>query len=112
QVVEKVIEQLRPVQGRDLLRDPLEFLDHAVCILPVQFAHQDVLVGEELVERADGDGGAGGDVLAGDGVEPHFHEHTACRGQQRLELAAAAFLDRSAAGDQYVRLVRRAGRVE
>src|SRR5680860_1163516 len=69
-------------------------------MLTVEFADDHIFILKELVERADGYAGAGGDFLAGERFEADVDEQLACRGKDRVELELAALLSRTSSRDQ------------
>jgi hypothetical protein len=80
-VVEQLVEQLDPVEARDLGRELLQLDLDVDGVEPVELADDGVLVAEELVERPDRHPGPQRHLLGGERLETDLHE-VGARGPQ------------------------------
>lgn len=66
EVVDELVEEVRPLQGWDLLGETLDFRDRGGGVVAVEFADHHVLVGKVLVDGSDGYFGAFGYFVEGE----------------------------------------------
>ena len=74
-MVDQLIKNIRPLQGRNLVGKPLQLGHRVGGVLPIQLANQHIFIGKKLVQRANGYLGPLRHLVERKRLKPHINKH-------------------------------------
>ena len=75
-MINQLIKNIRPLQGRNLVGKPLQLRHRVGGILPIQLTNQHILIGKKLVQRTNRHLSPLRHLVERKRLEPHINKHT------------------------------------